>query len=159
MLQQSIRFMHQMTTFSVTKLCILHPETRVTNDYSIGWQNLYLLSQPNAVLAPQARASVENFNYVTLAPQERPLAESQVWYPGKIIESGVDSEMCSSEHWNQGIYCLVLQKSNKCMEEQCNVKDVCILHLFDNFTGWYCEDVNHKNLMFYQKKCCWHEVN
>ena len=78
MLQQSIRFMHQMTTFSVTKLCILHPETRVTNDYSIGWQNLYLLSQPNAVLAPQARASVENFNYVTLAPQARPLAESQV---------------------------------------------------------------------------------
>ena len=71
MLQQSIRFMHQMTTFSVTKLCILHPETRVTNDYSIGWQNLYLLSQPNAVLAPQARASVENFNYVTLAPQAR----------------------------------------------------------------------------------------
>ena len=67
MLQQSIRFMHQMTTFSVTKLCILHPETRVTNDYSIGWQNLYLLSQPNA----QARASVENLNYVTLAPQAR----------------------------------------------------------------------------------------
>ena len=74
MLQQSIRFMHQMTTFSVTKLCILHPETRVTNDYSIGWQNLYLLSQPNATLVPQtrrARASGENLNYVTLASQTR----------------------------------------------------------------------------------------
>ena len=40
----------------------------------IGWQNLNLLSPPNATLAPQARqarASGENLNYVTLAPQAR----------------------------------------------------------------------------------------
>ena len=40
----------------------------------VGWQNLNLLSQPNATLAPkvmQARASGENMNYVTLAPQAR----------------------------------------------------------------------------------------
>ena len=45
------------------------------NDHTIGWQNLNLLSHPKATLAPharQARASGENFNYVTLAPQARP---------------------------------------------------------------------------------------
>ena len=39
---------------------------------TIGWQNLNLLSHPNATIvqqARQARASGENFNYVTLAPQ------------------------------------------------------------------------------------------
>ena len=43
-----------------------------TNDLTIGWQNVNLLSHPNATLALQARqlrASVENLNYVTLAPQ------------------------------------------------------------------------------------------
>ena len=41
---------------------------------TIGWQNLNLLSHPNATIvqqARQARASGENFNYVTLAPQLR----------------------------------------------------------------------------------------
>ena len=45
-----------------------------TNDLTIGWQKLNLLSHPNATLAPQAReakASGENLNYVTLAPQAR----------------------------------------------------------------------------------------
>ena len=40
----------------------------------IGWQNLNLLSHPNATLAPQARqarASGENLKYATLAPQAR----------------------------------------------------------------------------------------
>ena len=44
------------------------------NDLTIGCQKLNLLSQPNATLAPQARqarASGENFNYMTLAPQAR----------------------------------------------------------------------------------------
>ena len=39
------------------------------NDLTIGWQNL--LSQPNATLAQQARASGENLNYLTLALQAR----------------------------------------------------------------------------------------
>ena len=45
------------------------------NDLTIGWENLNLLSHPNATLVPQARqarASGENLNYVTLAPQARP---------------------------------------------------------------------------------------
>ena len=45
-----------------------------TNDLTIGWQNLNLLSHTNATLAPQerqARVSGENFHYVTLAPQAR----------------------------------------------------------------------------------------
>ena len=40
------------------------------NDLTIGWQNFNPLSHPNATLAPQARqarASGENFNYMTLA--------------------------------------------------------------------------------------------
>ena len=48
------------------------------NDLSIEWQNLNLLSQPHATLVPQARqakASGENLNYVTLAPQARPSVE------------------------------------------------------------------------------------
>ena len=47
------------------------------NDH-IGWQNLNPLSQPNATPAPQARqarASGENLNYETLAPQARPSGE------------------------------------------------------------------------------------
>ena len=46
-----------------------------SNDLPIGWQNLNLLSHPNATLAPlarQARASGENLSYMTLAPQARP---------------------------------------------------------------------------------------
>ena len=42
------------------------------NDLTTGWQNLNPLSQSNATLAPQirqARASGENFNYLTLALQ------------------------------------------------------------------------------------------
>ena len=44
------------------------------NDLTIGCQNINPLSHPNATLAPQARqarASGENLNYVTLAPQAR----------------------------------------------------------------------------------------
>ena len=33
------------------------------NDLSIEWQNLNLLSHPNATLAPQARPSVEILNF------------------------------------------------------------------------------------------------
>ena len=43
-----------------------------TNDPTIGWQKLNLLSHSNATLVPQARqarASGENLNYMTLAPQ------------------------------------------------------------------------------------------
>ena len=50
-------------------------QTLFTNDLTIGWQNLNLLSHPNTTLAPQARASGENLNYVTLAPQARPSGE------------------------------------------------------------------------------------
>ena len=51
-----------------------HSQCAWLNDLTIGWQNLNLLSHPNATLAPQARqarASDENWNYVTLAPQAR----------------------------------------------------------------------------------------
>ena len=44
------------------------------NDLTKGWQNLNLLSHPNATLVPQvrqSRASGENLNYVKLAPQAR----------------------------------------------------------------------------------------
>ena len=44
----------------------------------VGWQNLNLLSHPNATLATlarQARASGEDLNYVTLAPQAMPSGE------------------------------------------------------------------------------------
>ena len=46
------------------------------NDHDIGWQNLNQLSHPSATLSPQARqarASGENLNYETLAPQVRQL--------------------------------------------------------------------------------------
>ena len=65
-------------------------QLRISNDLTIGWQNLNPLSHPNTTLAPQAmeaRASGENLNYVTLALQARwwwhgeLLAESLVWYP------------------------------------------------------------------------------
>ena len=49
-----------------------------TNDLTIGWQKLNLLSHSNATLVPQARqarASGENLNYVTLAPKARPSGE------------------------------------------------------------------------------------
>ena len=45
------------------------------NDLTIGCQKLNPLSHPNATLAPQARTSGENLNYVTLAPQARPSGE------------------------------------------------------------------------------------
>ena len=48
------------------------------DDLTIGWQNLNPLSHPNATLVPQARqkrASGENLNYKTLAPQARPSDE------------------------------------------------------------------------------------
>ena len=48
------------------------------NDLTIGRHNLNWLSHPNATLVPQgtqARASGENFNYVTLTPQARPSGE------------------------------------------------------------------------------------
>ena len=48
------------------------------NDLTIGWQNLNLLSHPNATLAPQARqarASGENFNYMRQVTQARPIGE------------------------------------------------------------------------------------
>ena len=50
-----------------------------TNDLTIGWQNLNLLSHPNTTLTPyarQARASGENLNYMTLAPQARQARQS-----------------------------------------------------------------------------------
>ena len=40
-------------------------------DLTRGLQNLNMLSHPNATLAPQARASGVNLNYVTQAPQAR----------------------------------------------------------------------------------------
>ena len=52
-----------------------------SKDLTIGWQNLNLLSHPNATPAPltrQARASGENLNYLALAPkakQARPSGE------------------------------------------------------------------------------------
>ena len=54
-----------------------------SNDLTIGWQNLNLLSHPNATLAPQARQarpSGEILNYV--------LAELLFLHPCKFIESG-----------------------------------------------------------------------
>ena len=55
----------------------LHPSHQ-SNDHTVGWRNLNLLSHPNAKLVLQARqasASGENLNYVTLAPQVRPSGE------------------------------------------------------------------------------------
>ena len=49
--------------------------SHVSNDLTIGWQNLNMLSHSNATLAPQARASGENLNYMTLAPQARQSGE------------------------------------------------------------------------------------
>ena len=79
--------MQSQTTLSLTPQCPPDPAPRwghVTtpqlseniwiNDHTIGWQNLNLLSHPNATLAPQqrqARASGENLNYMTLALQAR----------------------------------------------------------------------------------------
>ena len=51
-----------------------------SNDLTIGWQNLNLLSHSNTTLAPQARqakASGENLNYMTLVPQPRPATPSR----------------------------------------------------------------------------------
>ena len=47
------------------------------NDLTTGWQNQNPLSHLNATLAPQARASGKNLNYVTIAPQAqaRPTGE------------------------------------------------------------------------------------
>ena len=42
-----------------------------SNALTIGWQNLNPLSHPNAILAPNARASGEDLNYITLTPQSR----------------------------------------------------------------------------------------
>ena len=41
------------------------------NDLTVGRQKLNPLSHQNATLAPQARASGENWNNVTLTPQAR----------------------------------------------------------------------------------------
>ena len=50
------------------------------NDHTIGWQNWNPLSHPIATLALQARASGENFNYMTLAPQARQARPSgEIW--------------------------------------------------------------------------------
>ena len=47
-----------------------------SNDLTIGWRHLNLLSHPDATLAPQARASGENLNYMTLVPPHaRPSGE------------------------------------------------------------------------------------
>ena len=51
----------------------------LSNDITVGWQNLNLLSHPHATLAPQirqARASGENLNYMTLVQQARPSGEN-----------------------------------------------------------------------------------
>ena len=53
----------------------------VINDHTVGWENLNLLSHPNAILAPQARqarASGKNLNYS--------LSHYIVLNPGKIID-------------------------------------------------------------------------
>ena len=57
-----------------TILILISRGTHPTHDLTIGWQNLNLLSHPNATLAPQARqarVSGEILNCVTLAPQAR----------------------------------------------------------------------------------------
>ena len=46
-------------------------DSNIFNDLTIGWQNLNLLSHPNATIARQARTSGGNLNYTTLAPQVR----------------------------------------------------------------------------------------
>ena len=59
-------------------LILISRGTHPTHDLTIGWQNLNLLSHPNTTLVPQARiarASGENLNYTTLAPQARPSGE------------------------------------------------------------------------------------
>ena len=51
------------------------------NDLTIGWQNWNLLSHPNATQAlqtGQARASGENFNYMTLAQHHTQGKQGQV---------------------------------------------------------------------------------
>ena len=61
-----------MLLLSLMKTC--NELSHVSNDLTIGWQNLNMLSHSNATLAPQARqarASGENLNYMTLAPQAR----------------------------------------------------------------------------------------
>ena len=45
------------------------PGCDITNDHTIGWQNLNTLSHPNATLAPQAKQakpSGEILNYLSL---------------------------------------------------------------------------------------------
>ena len=67
-----------MMLTTLTRLVIISHEPGPPNDLTIGWQNLNLLSHPNATLAPQARqarASGENLNYVTLASQASPSGE------------------------------------------------------------------------------------
>ena len=64
---------HPHTDHWSTKLSVVVIQIRtiLTNDLTIGWQNLNLLSHTNATLAPQARqakASGENLNYMTLLP-------------------------------------------------------------------------------------------
>ena len=54
-------------------------EQNVPNDLTIGWQNLNLLSHSNATLAPQARASGENLNYITLVLQVASNAIKDKW--------------------------------------------------------------------------------
>ena len=67
------------TTLTPITLCTLivcsTPASSAPNDHTIGCHNLNPLSHSNTTLAPharQARASGENLNYVTLAPQARP---------------------------------------------------------------------------------------
>ena len=63
---------------SVRVPCLNCHMSPLSNDLTIGWQNLNPLSHPNATLVPQARqarASGENLNYVTLAPQARQSGE------------------------------------------------------------------------------------
>ena len=40
------------------------PGCDITNDHTIGWQNLNTLSHSNATLAPQVRPSGEILNYL-----------------------------------------------------------------------------------------------
>ena len=63
---------HYMTwSYSIHSTTSLSPHIialSLGNDLTIGWKNLNLLSHPNAAtLAPQAGASGENLNYMTLA--------------------------------------------------------------------------------------------
>ena len=70
--QWTIVIKHLLTSLVNDPLQVMEAGQIYTNDHTVGWQNLNLLSATLALQARQARASGENLNYVTLAPQARP---------------------------------------------------------------------------------------